>query len=341
MPRIDDRHHPALRRGRRPAQLAIDALADGPGRARYGNTEVQETEARSALTDFSMGGHQRGVAWSVNPYTGCQHQCSYCYVPDTIHAQRERWGHYVIAKRNLPTVLMRETRRRPARPTYLSTATDPYQPVEQEHGITRRCLQVLARRRWPVDILTRSPLVLRDLDVLHDIPSLRVGLSVPTLDDALRRVLEPSAPPVEARLDTLRRLADAGLRVHANHAPAFPFTGDATPAETAEAFQDAGVEWINTSPWRYLQSILPVLRARLAAAGREDLLPMIADDQRQRRLHNTLRHACERIGLPLRTGFYNPFTDDPGPWRLHAPDTPAATGASPSGPATGPAAPAP
>lgn len=309
--RIDDARHPLLRKARPLGQLELDRLDEGAGRDRYGATVVQEVDARTALTDFSMGGRRDPgtVAWSVNPYTGCQHRCSYCFVPDTMKTQRERWGRYVLVKRTLPTRLAHELRRRPRGTTYLSTATDPYQPVEEEHRITRRCLQELARVDWPVDVLTRSPLVLRDLDILQRFTHLRVGLSVPTLDDRVRRVVEPHAPPIGARLRTLRRLTDAGLQVYANHSPAYPFTGRVTPATLAAAFRHAGVQWVNASPWRRRRSTLPVVAARLRGTPYEHLLPMIEDDRRQARMQKTLDVAFRRAGVPLRTGFFNPPWD--------------------------------
>ncbi len=303
---VDDTIHPLLSKARPPAQLHIDALEAGAGRTEYGATQVQEVEAQTALTDFTQGGHTTGEAWSLNPYAGCQHQCTYCYVPDTMHAERWRWGSYVVAKTNLPTVLARELRRKARLWVYLSTATDPYQPVEQERRITRTCLEVLARRDWPVDILTRGPLVTRDIDILRRFSEACIGLSVPTLDDDLRRLIEPAAPPIAARLAALRRLADAGLTVYANYCPAYPFTGATTPGDLVQAFQDAGAQWVNTSPWRYLPSILPALQARLAGTPYNDLLPFIADPLRQQRRHRTLKVAFERAGLPLHTGFFNP-----------------------------------
>ncbi len=302
----DDTRHPLLSKARAPGQVHIDALAAGPGRDHYGRVEVREVVARTALSDFTQGGRTTGEAWSLNPYAGCQHQCSYCYVPDTIHAERWRWGTYVIAKTNLPTLLVRELRRKPRLTTYISTGTDPYQPVEEERGITRACLEVLARRDWPVDILTRGPLVTRDIDILSRFSQLRVGLSIPTLDDGLRRLLEPAAPPIPARLAALRQLADAGLTVYANYCPAYPFTEGITPADLAEAFAEAGAQWVNTSHWRYLDSVLAPVASRLRGTPYEDLVPFIADGTRQRRRHRTLKVAFERAGLPLHTGFFNP-----------------------------------
>lgn len=300
----DDARHPTLRRARSLGQLHIDALDRGPGRSRYGAVEVKDAGAKSALNEFR--GMPGDPAWSLNPYVGCQHACTYCYVPKTLHAQRERWGDYVLVKTDLPHRLAKEIPRRERRRVYLSTGTDAYQSVEAEHHVTRRCLEVLARHDWPVDVLTRSPLVLRDVDLLGRFSDLRVGLSIPTLDDAVRAVVEPQAPPVEARLRALQALARAGLTTYANLAPAYPLTRDITPAFVAETLRDAGARWVNVSPWRYLGEILPPLRRRLREADREELEAYIRDPEWQRRMVRAYQVAFDRAGIPLHRGFFNP-----------------------------------
>lgn len=305
----NDAIHPLLSKGRPLGQLHIDALERGAGRPRYGHVRVQEVVARTALTDFRMGRADGPPAWSLNPFAGCQHACTYCFVPKTLHAERERWGQTVLVKTNLPTLLRRELHlREPAR-VQLSTATDPYQSVEAEHQVTRRCLELLARADWPVDILTRSPLVLRDLDLLRRFTDVRVGLSIPTLDDPVRAAIEPAAPPVEARLHALRALRDAGITTYANLAPAYPLTNHITPTFVAETLRDMGAQWVNISPWRYLGETLRPIRRRLRATGRTELEPFITDDRRQTRLGRAFTVAFDRAGLPLRRGFFNPPGD--------------------------------
>src|SRR5262249_7514922 len=159
---------------------------------------------------------------------GCLHRCAYCYVPDTMKVERKRWGNYVIVKQNAPALLRRELAAKARLTVHLSTATDPYQAVEGERQITRRCLDVLARRDWPLEARTRSPLVVRDAPILRRFTQLRVGLSVPTLDDAARRIVEPAAPAIASRLRALGRLADEGFTTFANYSPAYPPTGDVT-----------------------------------------------------------------------------------------------------------------
>lgn len=303
---IRDDLHSQLSRGRAPAQLRIDDLAEGPGRSAYGACRVLETNSRSALNDFTMGGTAKGVAWSLNPYVGCLHRCAYCYVPDTMKVERRRWGTYVVAKDNLPRLLEQEVRTRAPLTVYISTATDPYQSVESERQLTRRCLEILLRKDWPIEILTRSPLVLRDLDLLRRFSRIRVGLSVPTLDEQARRVLEPAAPPIPARLATLRRLADEGLTVFANYAPAYPATNGFTMGDVAQAFRDAGVQWVNTSYWRRQDNFLAALWERLDDTPWQELTRFIASPERQAAARVELRSAMHAVDLPLRTGFFNP-----------------------------------
>lgn len=320
--RIDDRLHPQLRRARPLAQTRVDEPGTGAGRPRYGDVQVQAVPARSALTDFTMGGNVSGLAWSLNPYTGCMHRCTYCYVPDTMKVERGRWGRYVLRKEGLENVLARELRRLPRKTVYLSTGTDPYQPVEQEHRQTRACLELLLKHDWPVEILTRSPLVLRDLDLLTEFSQVRVGLSVPTLDDRARAAVEPHAPPIDARLETLHALSEAGLQTFANYTPAYPFTGGFTPQDLVDTFAMVGVQWMNTTPWRRMETVLPALRARLDGTEWEEMLARVRDTDRQRGLQRALERAAARAGLEVQHGFFNPPFGTRRGWSPSAHDRP-------------------
>ncbi|MHB8634036.1 MAG: SPL family radical SAM protein [Thermoplasmatota archaeon] len=301
--RRNDALHPTLSRALPLAQTDLDGA--GPGRGAYGACTILESEGAGGLTDFTFGGTTTGEAWSVNPYSGCQHACTYCYVPDTIHAQRERWGRYAVVKRDLPTRLQRAMAKSKKMTVYLSTATDAYQPIEAEQRITRRCLEVLARRDWPVEILTRSPLVVRDLDVLATMSQVRVGFSIPTLDDAVRRVLEPAAPAIPARLRALRRISDAGISTFANYTPACPATTHDAPA-IAKAFMDAGAQWVNSKGWQRTATTLAPVWERLRETVHEPLTRFFASKARQDEWQVELGQAFFRLGLPLNRPFFNP-----------------------------------
>lgn len=303
----NDNVHSQFSRTGDPVQQPIDA--ERAALAAYGCTRILGLSSETALTDFTMGGSVRGVAWSINPYLGCLHACAFCYVPDTMHLERNRWGSYVAPKRNLPALLRRELKHKAMKTVYLSTGTDAYQPPEREHQITRRCLRLLLQHDWPVDILTRSPLVLRDVDLLGKFTRARVGLSIPTMDDEARRVLEPNAPPIRARLKALRRLADAGITTYANLAPAYPPTHGVTPAHIARELRDAGAQWVNVSHWKRVPEYLGGLWDRLHKTPWRDLAQFVANPARQEAFIEEVFVAFKSAGLTARVGFYNPTFD--------------------------------
>jgi DNA repair photolyase len=156
--------------------------------------------------------------YTANFYKGCSHGCVYCYAPSLVHDDRS-WGRYVDAKINAPSVLHRELRSAEKDVVFVSSASDPYQPVEARYKLTRRCLEVLRRHDFPVLILTRSPLVLRDLDIILKLNWVRVGFSISSVSD---KFYEPGVPSVEKRVETLQKLSDAGVKTWVSLAPVIP-----------------------------------------------------------------------------------------------------------------------
>ncbi len=184
---------------------------------------IELADAKSILTRTT--GYLAGFTHSLQPYLGCQFSCEYCYVRELAVQRTNRfglpWSRWLIAKRNAPALLAR-AKLEHAR-IFMSSATDPYTPIERRLGITRACLEVLAARPPAALIVqTRSPLVLRDLDLLARIPRLAVSFTLTTSDERVRRLLEPDSPKFARRLATLRALKQAGLRVQAAIAPLLP-----------------------------------------------------------------------------------------------------------------------
>lgn len=179
---------------------------------------VKEIQTRSVLTASKIH------PWVVNPYTGCQHGCSYCYARfmKRVTGHREPWGDFVDVKINAPRILEKEIRKKKRDRVWVSGVCDPYQPLEARYCLTRRCLEILARNSWPVSIQTRSPLVLRDLDIIRNAPDFEAGFTVTTADDRIRQIFEPRAPPVEERIRALDVLHKAGVRTYAMIAPMLP-----------------------------------------------------------------------------------------------------------------------
>jgi DNA repair photolyase len=178
---------------------------------------VKEVQAKSALSVSKV------YDYTVNPYVGCAHGCTYCYARfmRRFSGHREPWGAFVDVKVNVADLLARELRKKPPGRVWVSGVCDPYQPLEARYGLTRECLRLLGEAGWSLVVQTRSPLVLRDLDLLVR-PTVEVGLSVTTGDDDIRRLFEPQAPPVSERIRTLGVLHQAGVRTFAMIAPLLP-----------------------------------------------------------------------------------------------------------------------
>lgn len=201
--------------------------------------------------------HGMPFRWSANPYRGCVHDCHYCFARAThsfLDLDGSLFGRVVLVKVNAPEVLREELQRRSWRRerVALGTATDPYQPIEGHTRLTRRCLEVFADGRTPVTIVTKGTLIVRDVDVLQrlrDAAGLTVCFSIPTLDRALWRSLEPGTPPPEQRLRALRTLTDAGIPTGVLLAPIVPglTTRNDGLAAVMRAAKANGARFVNAS----------------------------------------------------------------------------------------------
>ncbi len=193
--------------------------------------------------------------WSLNPYMGCAHQCAFCYVRSfEQRADRPsdvRYGTSIRVKTNIAQVLRAELQR-PGwmrEEVVVGAATDPYQPAEGRYRLTRACLVELARVSNLFGIITRGPLVVRDLDVLQDASrraKVSVTLSVPTLEDEIWRVMEPGAPPPAQRIRAMARLIEGGVRAGIALAPILPGLSDRPErlARVLRASREAGASFV-------------------------------------------------------------------------------------------------
>ena len=185
--------------------------------------------------------------YTANFYRGCSHGCVYCYAPSLIRDER-RWGGFVDVKVNAPAVLVRELRRIPKGVVFLSSASDPYQPAEARYRLTRKGLVALRNAGFPVVLLTRSPLVLRDLDILRTMPWVRVGFSVSSVPG---KRFEPGVAPISRRLTTLRALSDAGIKTWVSLAPLVPGIMDIHLPELLGQLKSAGVSAVGAGILRF------------------------------------------------------------------------------------------
>ena len=135
---------------------------------------------------------------------------------------KEPWGEFVDVKINASDLLRQEIKRKKKGRVWISGVCDPYQPLEAKYELTRKCLGILIENNWPVTVQTRSPLVLRDIDLLRVANDIEVGMTITTADDGTRQLFEPHAPPIKDRIKALDELHGAGIRTFAMIAPMLP-----------------------------------------------------------------------------------------------------------------------
>jgi DNA repair photolyase len=237
------------------------------------SVEYREEPCRSALNRV------KGMRfkWSLNPYMGCVHRCTFCYVRAfERRADRpsdDRYGTSIRVKTNVAEVLRREL----ARPSWehewiaIGAATDPYQPAEGRYRLTRACIEALAQAATPFSIITRGPMIMRDIDVLGEAArraAVSVTFSIPTLDEDVWRKTEPSTAHPRQRLKAVKALVDAGVKTGVGMAPILPGISDRPEQlrEVVRAAREAGA----TGVWTNVLFLRP--------GTREHFLGQLAED---------------------------------------------------------------
>jgi DNA repair photolyase len=246
-------------------------------------TEYREEPCKVALN------HVKGMPfdWSLNPYMGCVHRCTFCYVRAfELRADRaadERYGTSIRVKVNIAE-LLRAQLARPSwdgKPIAIGAATDPYQPAEGRYKLTRSCIEVLRDAAQPFSIITRGPLIVRDAELLAEASrraDVSVTFSVPTIDDEVWRSTEPGTAHPRQRLRALRVLVDAGVRASVGMAPLLPGLSD-HPAQierVVEAAREAGACGI----WANLLYLKPGTREHFLTCLARDWPELVPDYER-------------------------------------------------------------
>jgi DNA repair photolyase len=254
--------------------------------------EVREIKCSSLLHTMNYG---RSTEYTANLYRGCTHACVYCYAPSLIHDER-KWGAYVDAKVNAPAVIDRELRHAKKMVVFISSASDPYQPVEARYKITRKVLNVLLKHDFPVLLLTRSPLILRDLDLLKQFNWLRVGFSITTVPS---KFYEPGVPSLETRLDTLGKLSDNGITTWVSMAPIIPQLILTDMRALFQKIKNAGVSTVTLGVLRFIgyEESRIMFEERTGKTAREVLID--SQNVRQKLVDMAHDHGLDTTGACL------------------------------------------
>ncbi|MEF8847646.1 MAG: radical SAM protein [Candidatus Thermoplasmatota archaeon] len=196
-----------------------------------------------------------GLKYSLNPYRGCGHNCAYCYVPNVLHIKRGKWGSFLDIKENIPRVLSEELRSKEKGHVGISTVTDPYQPAEKKHKLTRYCLEQLLIHDFPINIQTKSNVVTRDKDLISNFSNAELMLSIATLDDNERKILEPYSSSIKERVNVLEEFKKADIKKSVFLGPIYPSLDEARIKEMMDVFSDLKVSKVMIDDFNFKPGI--------------------------------------------------------------------------------------
>lgn len=260
--------------------------------------ECRTALSRSRLPDLD---------YSLNPYVGCEHGCIYCYGRSMLRrSEALSWGNFVKVKRNIARVLAREVKVKPKGIVGVSTVTDPYQPVEAEYRLTRRCIEILSEAGFHVSIQTKSNLLLRDLDLIRP-ENFDVGVTITTMDRGLACIIEPKAPPPEKRVEVLEAVSALGAETWLFLGPIIPGVNDDTEnleriVEIARKTRSELIyDKLNLRRWVYeaMNSALSKNYDRLATV----VFNKLTDVRWWKEVSEQIRRLCRRKGVTCEPAF--------------------------------------
>ncbi|MGQ9588056.1 MAG: radical SAM protein [Thermoplasmata archaeon] len=262
--------------------------------------DVRLVEVKRAISPS----HLPGLDWAINPYRGCGHACSYCYAQDVTRFELSRpWGEVVEVRVNIVSRLKKELERGVKGVFGIGTVTDPYQPLEQKYRLTRGCLVHLRAVGASVSILTKSDLVVRDLDLLTGWRGAEVGVSVGCTDESLVSVIEPGAPSPVLRFRTLSELTQAGVDTYLMAAPIISPLCDSEDA-LKRLVGNADAAGVKRVIWdRFNPKPCATDRLRRALASKGLGLTPNDSDRGSSRTRAILRRECARLGIELLDAF--------------------------------------
>jgi DNA repair photolyase len=203
---------------------------------------IKEVQAKSILNKSQI------FDYCINPYTGCQVNCRYCYARlfmKRYSGHKEPWGEFVDVKINAPEVLRKQLQRARRGTVWISSVCDPYQPLEAKYGLTRRCLKELLEKQFPVNIQTKSKLVLRDLDLLKNFKEIEVGFTITTNDEKIAKLFEPGGSSIAERVKALEKLRASGIRTFAFIGPLLPGDPEKLVADLAGSVNRVFIDRMN------------------------------------------------------------------------------------------------
>ena len=286
--------------------------------------KIREIQRKSAIGKCGFP----GGGWAINPYVGCQHGCVFCYARfiGRFTKHSEPWGSFVDAKVNIAEVLKKQMKSNKYQKgiIFIGTITDPYQPMENKYQLTKQVLEVLRDfNAEEVNVLTRSVLVLRDIDLLKQIEHNgvvvgEVGFSIATMDENWRKLAEPYSSPIKARFEAIKKLSDEGIYVYAMMGPYLPYFTN--PEKLFAKFKEVGVKQVFTESlntiggnWTGVEKVLKENYPKLLLSMKEILF----DPGKFYEFYNLEKEKIEKLSkkyhLPVTIYFERGHAPTPNP----------------------------
>ena len=262
--------------------------------------EIRLIQCKSAASPSKLP----GLDWAVNPYRGCSHKCAYCYAQDVTRFELGKpWGEVIEVRINFVERLKKDVMRGADGVYGIGTVTDPYQHTDKKYELTRGCLRIMKEANARISLLTKSDLVLRDIDILSSWEGAEVAISIGTADEEKASIVEPGAPPPRRRFDALAKLVDAEIDTFLMAAPIIHGLADAEE-DIAKLVTEAAGAGVSKIMWdRFNPKPLASRRLRdaLSAEGIPPTAPHSSSEVQ--RIRALLRSECIARQIELIEAF--------------------------------------
>ena len=264
-----------------------------------GQCRIEEILCRTALSPSLLP----GLNYALNPYYGCQHACRYCYVPNVFHIIRQEWGKSIKPKINIPRILSKELKTTKRGLVGISTVTDPYQPLEKKYHLTRYCLEQLRKHDFPINILTKSTLIKKDIDIIEEFSECAVGMTIPSLNQDEIEILEPFTPPVQKRLETLTKFSKKGIYTYIFFGPIYPTIDTDNLPYLLKKYFSTGIKELIVDTFHLKPGIWPNIKDNLPVKTREIFKTHLFNKTYYPAILELIEKQCQKNGILYQKAF--------------------------------------
>jgi len=264
-----------------------------------GKCRVEEMHCRTALSPSLLP----SIDYTLNPYYGCQHGCIYCYVPNVFKINRQEWGKFVKPKTNIPNILARELKKKKRGIVGISTVTDPYQPLEKKYKLTRYCLEQLKRYDYPINILTKSSLITRDIDIIQKFSQSAVGISISSLYPGELENFEPNSSLILDRLDALTKFSKQGIYTYICMSPLYPTLSHKELPDLLKRYFSTGIKELVVDTLHLKPGVWPIIKEKLPEKTKEIFKTRLFNSNYYPTIFTEIERICRKNKIVYKRSF--------------------------------------